>query len=318
MNYFVVSGMLLLFSLSTVRAQSVGVDPDTLVFQGDITEVKTFLFTFTDMGGANVTITPPPGFRINTDNGTSWYIKMGWGNLNSLSLIIYVKFEPGASWGRISITSPAGTSYVTLCDVNSLPVQLISFAGAYNASNNAVHLTWKTISETNNYGFEVQRKTAGESDLTTLPDGFVPGHGTSLLLQEYSFTDAHVGPGRSSYRLKQIDLDNTVHFTDAIAVEVLTGVDEDNRKPTRMSLEQNYPNPFNPSTTIRYGLPNKSNVTLTVFNTLGQQVAQLVNGDMEAGYHEVKFDGSKLASGIYLYRMQAGSYVETKKLLLVR
>ena len=73
-----------------------------------------------------------------------------------------------------------------------------------------------------------------------------------------------------------------------------------------------------PSTTIRYGLPNRSRVTLTVFNTLGQQVAQLVNGDMEAGYHEVKFDGSKLASGVYLYRIHAGSYVETKKLLLVR
>ena len=83
-----------------------------------------------------------------------------------------------------------------------------------------------------------------------------------------------------------------------------------------IALGQNYPNPFNPSTTIRYGLPNRSHVTLTVFNTLGQQVAQLVNGDMEAGYHEVKFDASKLASGVYLYRMQAGSYVETRKLLL--
>jgi hypothetical protein len=85
-----------------------------------------------------------------------------------------------------------------------------------------------------------------------------------------------------------------------------------------LSLLQNYPNPFNPSTTISYGLPQRSQVTLSVFNTLGQQVAQLVNGDMEAGYHEVKFDGGKLASGVYLYRMQAGRYVETKMLLLVR
>ena len=88
--------------------------------------------------------------------------------------------------------------------------------------------------------------------------------------------------------------------------------------PTTFSLSQNYPNPFNPSTTIRYGLPNRSHVTLTVFNTLGQQVAQLVNGDMEAGYHEVKFDGSKLASGVYLYRMQAGAYTSTRKLVLVK
>jgi ABC-type arginine transport system permease subunit len=84
------------------------------------------------------------------------------------------------------------------------------------------------------------------------------------------------------------------------------------------TLNQNYPNPFNPSTTIRYGLPNRLLVTLTVYNTLGQQVATLVSGNQEAGYHEVKFDASGLSSGIYFYRMQAGSYVETKKLLLVR
>ena len=83
-------------------------------------------------------------------------------------------------------------------------------------------------------------------------------------------------------------------------------------------LSQNYPNPFNPATTIRYGLPNRSHVTLTVYNTLGQQVAQLINSDIDAGYHEIQFNASNLASGVYFYRMQAGSYVETKKLCLVR
>ena len=77
-------------------------------------------------------------------------------------------------------------------------------------------------------------------------------------------------------------------------------------------------NPFNPSTTIRFGLPAPTHVLLTVFNTLGQQVAQLVNEEAEAGYHEVKFEASGISSGVYLYRMQSGSYVETKKLLLVR
>jgi hypothetical protein len=94
--------------------------------------------------------------------------------------------------------------------------------------------------------------------------------------------------------------------------------EDDLGTPKEFSLMQNYPNPFNPSTTIRYGLPQRSQVTLTVYNTLGQSVSTLVNGDMEAGYHEVKFDGSGLSSGVYFYRMQAGSYVETKKLLLVR
>jgi hypothetical protein len=88
--------------------------------------------------------------------------------------------------------------------------------------------------------------------------------------------------------------------------------------PREYVLHQNYPNPFNPSTTIKYELPKSSEVRLSVFDLLGQEVGVLVNGEMDAGYHEVKFDASKLASGFYLYRMQAGSYVETRKLLMIR
>jgi hypothetical protein len=92
----------------------------------------------------------------------------------------------------------------------------------------------------------------------------------------------------------------------------------DGTLPQEVSLSQNYPNPFNPSTTIRYGLPQKSQVTLKVFNTLGQLVTTLVNGEQEAGYHEVRFDGSNLASGVYFYRLQAGDFVQTKRLLLLK
>lgn len=88
--------------------------------------------------------------------------------------------------------------------------------------------------------------------------------------------------------------------------------------PTAVRLDQNYPNPFNPSTTIGYELPARSHVTLTVFNTLGQQVATLVEGEVEAGYHEVKFDAAHLASGVYLGRLQAGSFVGIRGMLLVR
>ena len=88
--------------------------------------------------------------------------------------------------------------------------------------------------------------------------------------------------------------------------------------PTEFELRQNYPNPFNPSTTIQYGLPQRSRVTLTVFNTPGQQVATLVNAYQEAGYHDVRFDASGLASGVYFYRLRAGDCVATKRLIVVR
>ena len=88
--------------------------------------------------------------------------------------------------------------------------------------------------------------------------------------------------------------------------------------PQEFRLEQNYPNPFNPSTTIRYGLPIRSQVTLTVFNMLGQQVALLQNGEMEAGYHEAQFDGKSLSSGVYFYRINAGDFVQTRKMMLVK
>lgn len=96
-----------------------------------------------------------------------------------------------------------------------------------------------------------------------------------------------------------------VHLTDPVG-------------PGAYRLDQNYPNPFNPSTTIRYGLPTKSQVMLSVFNILGQHVATLVKESQDAGYHDVRFDGSGLSSGVYFYRLQAGDFIQTKRLLLLR
>jgi phosphodiesterase/alkaline phosphatase D-like protein len=110
----------------------------------------------------------------------------------------------------------------------------------------------------------------------------------------------------------------------SLTVRVLVGLDSEIERtlmdmvPGSYSLGQNYPNPFNPVTTIRYGLPQRSIVTLTVFNVLGQQVRQLVSGEQGAGLHKVNFDGTGLASGMYFYRMQTGNFVQTKRLLLMR
>jgi hypothetical protein len=111
----------------------------------------------------------------------------------------------------------------------------------------------------------------------------------------------------------------SVYLIDDLAFEgTATGVEEQGLMPTSFDLHQNYPNPFNPSTTIRYGLPNRSHVTLTVFNSLGQTVRELVNEDLDAGYHDVHFDATGLASGVYYYRLRAGDFTKNKSLLLLR
>jgi len=128
-----------------------------------------------------------------------------------------------------------------------------------------------------------------------------------------------IGDGRALVVYVDEGNDGTVDDTLALQNQ-LTGVRNEGHLdlPDRFQLHQNYPNPFNPSTTIRYGLPTRSYVTLAVFNTLGQQVAQLVNEELESGYHEVTFDGSGLSSGVYFYRLRAGDFVETKRFLLLK
>jgi aminopeptidase N len=93
---------------------------------------------------------------------------------------------------------------------------------------------------------------------------------------------------------------------------------EDLTFPTQFSLEQNYPNPFNPSTTIEFNIPQNGFITLKVFNVLGREVATLVNGQVEAGKHKVEFDASNLNSGVYFYKVESGSFADTKKMILIK
>jgi len=146
--------------------------------------------------------------------------------------------------------------------------------------------------------------------------GFVAGSGNSNSLKEYSFADdfsnSAIQPFNHSirYRLKQIDNDGT--FVYSKEVEVL------NSKPSTYQLSQNFPNPFNPSTVISYQLPVSAQVTLKVFDVLGNEVASLVNLQQEAGSYNVTLDASTLASGTYIYRLIAGDFVSTKKLVVLK
>ena len=97
-----------------------------------------------------------------------------------------------------------------------------------------------------------------------------------------------------------------------------TGVEETNSFLSDYYLYQNYPNPFNPSTTIKFALPVKTNLSLSVYNTLGEKVAEIFNGELEEGYHEMMFNASGLSSGIYFYKIESENYSATKKLMLLK
>jgi hypothetical protein len=186
-----------------------------------------------------------------------------------------------------------------------LPVELVSFTADVN--DLSVQLNWITETEVNNYGFNIERSVGAGKWLKI---GFVEGHGNSNSPKQYSFIDKNlIGGSRFSYRLKQIDNDGTFEYSDEVEVILI---------PTIFVLAQNYPNPFNPGTTIKYQLPASSKVTLKVYDVLGNEVIALLNEEKEAGTYEFIFNASNYSSGVYLYRLEAGSFVETKKMVLMK
>ncbi len=205
----------------------------------------------------------------------------------------------------------------TIADATDpLPIQLSSFTGTV-VNGADVLLEWTTLSEVNNYGFEVQKSADGVAQYQTVPNSFIPGHGTTNVPHTYRFTDVSVSWGNWYYRLKQIDLDGTVHYTNSIQVQVLTDVKED-RIPTEFRLKQNYPNPFNPATTIEFTLPKTSKVSLKVFSMLGQLVTTLVDDELASGKHAVRFDASCLSSGTYVVGLRTEDKYQTAKITLIK
>jgi uncharacterized membrane protein len=186
-----------------------------------------------------------------------------------------------------------------------LPVELISFTAA--AGINEIILNWATGTETNNLGFEIERKT----ELTEWQEvGFINGNGTTTDTKFYSFTDNSITSNKYYYRLKQIDLDGTFEYSNTVQIDF--------DSPAEFSLEQNFPNPFNPSTIIPFTLPLDSDINLSVYNSLGEKVAELINGNKIAGTYNIEFNGEELSSGIYLYRLETGNFISSKKMILIK
>jgi len=239
----------------------------------------------------------PPGtyesLRRKDNSGTNTYGTNGNGwDSNDNSLDFYVELDP--------VTVPP------------LPVELSSFSAILFESG--IKLIWKTETEVNNYGFEILRSNQNDRWQNI---GFVQGCGNSNSPKEYSFIDEKASSGKYSYQLKQIDTDGKFEYSKVIEVNF--------DSPSKFELGQNYPNPFNPTTTISFILPEASNVNLTVYNIIGEQVAELVNGFKEAAVHTVNFnisdiatDGQGYNSGVFFYKLSTKNFSEIKKMILLK
>ena len=283
------------------------------------------------------------GFVTSTDYGETWTNVSGFNGMNMWgvdvqesngNIVIVGCYSCGKTWRSInggvtwteiitpsvnyqveitdSITQYAaqGAGFYKLQSDYFVPVELISFTA--KASNNNVTLLWTTATELNNQGFDVEVSTDNQNFEKI---GFVPGFGTTTDAKNYSYLINDFAAGTQYYRLKQIDYDGTFKYTNAVEVEGLA--------PAEFTLSQNYPNPFNPSTSIKFTLPVASNVSLKLFNLLGEEVAELISAQMAAGLHQVELNADELSSGTYFYVIKATSdngfgFTDSKKMILLR
>jgi len=201
-------------------------------------------------------------------------------------------------------------SQITVNPINPnnapLPVDLSSFTANYK--NSEIMLNWETKTEVNNYGFNVEKRV-GDGEWDSI--AFIEGHGNSNSPKQYNYSDKDLFTGGSNlqYRLKQMDNDGTFEYSDVVEVEVV---------PNNYELSQNYPNPFNPSTTIRFSLPQTTQLKIILYNMLGEQVSTIAEGMYETGYHKVSFNAINLPSGTYIYRLESSNFVQVKKMILLK
>ncbi len=284
-----------------------------------------------------------------TDGGTSWTdLTSGTTmNLNSLAVVdanylwvvgdggvILRSTNGGTTWQQQSSSTTRNLRTVFFLDqfhgyaaglhstileyavVHALPVQLARFTATVTGAN-TVRLDWTTVSEVNNYGFYVQRSHGSALSFERIPNSFLPGAGTINSPRDYTFTDTGVTAGRWYYRLEQHDMDGTVHYSEPISVDFVTSVLSKDA-PVAFALSQNYPNPFNPATTIRFDIASPSSVSLKIFDLTGREVATLVNAELEAGSYQRIFNAEGLSSGTYIYKLKAGTFSETRRLVLMK
>lgn len=190
----------------------------------------------------------------------------------------------------------------------ALPVELVSFTST--VIGKSVQLRWRTATEVNNYGFEIQRSYDAKN---WVPISFVEGHGTTNTPQSYAYNDAQIGTKGSVfyYRLMQIDRDGMTDYSPVVQAKFT--------ESSLFGIVSAYPNPFNPTTMISYNVPRASEITITLHTVLGTEVKTLVKNQVQdAGLHSIMLDATSLSSGTYFVQLQAGETISRYRIVLTR
>ena len=191
-------------------------------------------------------------------------------------------------------------------DTSVLPVELSSFTADING--NQIFLEWKTATELNNYGFELQRNVNCQKVWEKI--AFIPGNGTCNSEKNYSYNDIAETNGIIKYRLKQIDCDGKYKFYYCENIES-NAIQSD-------KLFQNFPNPFNPETTIKFQVFYEGNVKINIYNILGQRIKTIYDEYKMPGIYSVYFNAGDLPSGVYIYSLDKDNISIKKKMHLIK
>jgi len=229
------------------------------------------------------------GVFLTQNDGVNW-IELP-NNLPN-TVILHLDYSPSIKMLRAG-THGRGV-YEAYVDF-TIPVELTSFIAETNV--NKVFLNWSTATETNNLGFEIERKLKNQDWVRI---AFEEGNGTTTEVNNYSYVDDYSllpYEGTVLYRLKQIDFSGNYEYSEQVAVN-LDFIQSD------YYISQNYPNPFNPSTTIKFSLPNESQVKINIYNSIGESIKSLVNGSYNPGNYEVEWNAQDHPSGIYFYSFE--------------
>ncbi|HTY12022.1 MAG TPA: T9SS type A sorting domain-containing protein [Bacteroidota bacterium] len=217
------------------------------------------------------------------------------------------------TWARVRTYPPSGVMPTVEVSDRNYPLQATAFRAT--AEVGSVTLTWETKSEVDNAGFKILRRDPGTTCFKLISsfvsNGSLRGLGTSAKGRLYAFKDNSVTTGATyQYKVQSVSTSGEVEDLNTMSVTVDV--------PKIYSLYQNDPNPFNPSTNISYDLPTSTHVKLRIFDVTGHEIATLVDGQKEAGSYSVQWHASNVASGVYFYRLEAGNFVQTKKLMLLK